>query len=405
MNENRLVPKIRQEIAYQILKFEEVEYIKLIDTQGFTDKQPMFPLFIMEIIQIANENVTENQLFEIIKTNFADYAQDVFNNVMEIIDALDEYGFMEGENFEILKSELAEYENSPIRPSVCSGSSFSENPEEADLDITSILNASSESSFDGLAIALAIPHIDFRLNDSHKAYSMAINSIKNTESPLYVIIGTSHFGNSDYFMFCDKHFETPFGLAETDIDLISTIKEKYPELTIDNKAHRDEHSIEYQVVLLKKALKHDFKILPILAGSVYDYIDNEKMPLENPQYLKMIQAIKESIYNKYPDAVILASGDMAHIGKRFNDDYPARQELDNLKIDDSELIKSLEKCDSSEFLKQIVASKDKWKICGTAPFYAMLNIANPEKGIFLDYQQWDDFMTESAVSYASIAYK
>ena len=53
---------------------------------------------------------------------------------------------------------------------------------------------------------------------------------------------------------------------------------------------------------------------------------------------------------------------------------------------------------------KIIATKDNRKVCGTAPFYALLKIANPEKGTFLDYNQWDDFMTESAVSYASICF-
>jgi AmmeMemoRadiSam system protein B len=397
------LPKIREEIGYQVLKYENAEYIKLVDKAGYTEKEPMFPLFIMEILQLANDGINQEQLMEILNSNFNEYAQDVYANVMDIIEALDEYGFMDTPNFDALKKELEDYDKASIRPSNCIGSSFSDIPEEAAKEIDEILNVSNEPSFSN-AKAIAVPHIDFRIKESFPAYSKAYNAIKDTNPGLFVVIGTAHHGNSDFFMFCDKHFETPFGLVETDLELMNEIKSKYPTLTIDNRAHREEHSIEYHAVLLKRLIIKDFKILPILAGSIYEFIDSGEQPTDNSSLNNQINIIKECVYAKYPNAVIIASGDLAHIGKRFGDDFAAREQLELIKTEDMDLIESLKNCNAEEYLGKIIATKDNRKVCGTAPFYALLKIANPEKGTFLDYNQWDDFMTESAVSYASICF-
>ena len=177
------------------------------------------------------------------------------------------------------------------------------------------------------------------------------------------------------------------------------------ELTIDDFAHKPEHSIELQAVLLKYYFgDRDFNILPILTGSLHEFIMNGNNPESNPRYNNFLDALKRAISDLGRKAVIISSVDFAHIGRKFGDDYDASPKLQDLKIEDKVLIDALNKTDKSAFLNKIKQDKDKYKICGTAPIYAMLHAFEPGNAKFLNYGQWEESDTNSAVSFASLAY-
>ena len=168
--------------------------------------------------------------------------------------------------------------------------------------------------------------IDFRIGSkAHRCYAAGYHSIRNTNADLFVILGTSHQGNSDYFMLTKKDFETPLGCAETDRDIIDMLASGLSyDLTIDDMAHRHEHSIEFQVVLLQHYFRNrSFRILPVLVGSFHNFIHDKTMPGSDGRLSEFISKLKGIIAEMGRKAVFIASADMAHIGRKFNDKFYA----------------------------------------------------------------------------------
>jgi AmmeMemoRadiSam system protein B len=252
-----------------------------------------------------------------------------------------------------------------------------------------------------------VPHIDFRIGEkAHRCYAAGYHAIRDTQADLFIILGTSHQGNSDYFMMTYKNFETPLGIANTDIDLIDEIKSQLSfELTIDDMAHRHEHSIEFQVVLLQHYFKNrNFKLLPILVGSFHNFISSGSTPQADERLTELIDIINKSIQANDRKVVFIASADMAHIGRKFHDNFDAEGEFPRLKEEDKLLLKYLESCDAESFFEAISAVRDKNKICGLSPAYSLLKICRPQYGKIIGYNIWNESETKSAVSFGSIAF-
>ncbi|OGU88775.1 MAG: AmmeMemoRadiSam system protein B [Ignavibacteria bacterium RIFOXYA2_FULL_35_10] len=223
---------------------------------------------------------------------------------------------------------------------------------------------------------------------------------------MFVIFGTAHYGNSDLFMLSRKDFATPLGIANTDNEIIDELITELPyKPSIDELTHRNEHSIELQVVLLQHIFAdRDFKILPILTGSFFNYINEKTNPANDEKFVQFITTLKSIIERKSRKAVYIASADFAHIGRKFDDKFDADTELAQLEKEDMQLIRNLENLDSESFFKQIVDCGDSRKICGLSPIYSLLKIAAPTKSQFLKYNQWNEIETKSAVTFASMSF-
>ena len=199
--------------------------------------------------------------------------------------------------------------------------------------------------------------------------------------------------------------ETPLGIVETDIELLNEISKSLEnKITIDDLAHRQEHSIEYQVVLSKyKFQNKQFKILPILIGSYNEFIYDGNIPLKNNKISELVDKLDTIIQNQGRKAIYIASVDFSHIGRKFDDDFDAVTMLETVKQKDYALIDSILQNNSNSFFENISNEKDKWKVCGTSPIFTLLNIVNSKENKFLGYRQWNELQTNSAVTFAGFA--
>ena len=110
------------------------------------------------------------------------------------------------------------------------------------------------------------PHIDFQRGGL--IYAQAYHALAKRKKPDTVLIfGVAHQGAEVPFITTRKHFETPFGVLETDQELVDQI---WAATDWDPRAnefvHRNEHSIEFQAVMLARLWGCDLKIVPILCG-------------------------------------------------------------------------------------------------------------------------------------------
>ncbi len=404
MTIDKILPKLRSDLNFELIEDNQDELIVLIDTEGFAYQPLTIPYGLIPVLQMIDGKISAKDFARSIKDKSGEDIDPVI--LANIVNNISLMGFMETpEYFEFLKS-MESYLESPTRPAVCAGRSYSDNAEELTRELGRLLNIIPKDGIESGATAIVVPHIDFMIgHDAHEAYASGYHALDG-DADLFVIFGTSHFGNSGDFMLTRKDYQSPLGVIKTDNELIDKLESKLGEkLNFDDKAHRVEHSIEFQALLIQhKFAGRDIKILPVLTGSFQGYMSNGKSPADDSGRKEFIAALCDSIKELKRKVIYIASADLSHIGRKFNDDFDAEQELEQLHGEDMSLIKRIESCDFDGFYGQIAGNDDKRKICGLSPIYSLIQAVRPSRGVLLKYHQWNETETKSAVSFASLAY-
>jgi AmmeMemoRadiSam system protein B len=406
INEDFLLPKLREDIAFELVDQEDEQQVILYDPNGYARQPIQIPFSIVPLLQMLDGTFKKSDIENVLKDANSDDIAEIIEPIFNLIYYLDHLGFLETENYYNLKNELDEYLHSPIRKPVCAGNTYSDNPEHLQSQIKAILNARKPDDIKPDADSIIVPHIDFRVGlGALKTYAAAYHAIKDKNPELVVIFGTSHYASSDYFMFTEKDFETPFGVVETDKDIINQLKTiSNGNIRFDELAHKNEHSIELQLVFLQYLFGDKFKILPILVGSFHNFVQTDTLPKDDEHFQELIRKLKDLVIQSGKKTVYIASVDFAHIGRKFGDDFDAAPELEILREEDKMLINHLINFEADEFFKKVAKNNDRRKICGLSPIYSVLQMNKFRESKFLEYNQWDETETKSAVSFASIAF-
>ena len=411
MHTNFIIPKLREDLTIDVVKENNQDLLLLVDPNGFAQQPVALPQSFLGILQLIDGNISLNEIIKKIKDNL-DYDIDPIV-LVDIISKLDKMNYLDSITFHINKFEIEYYKSLSVRPPVCSGNSYPSEPFELEVELDNILSSVNKDNIKPGAKNIIVPHIDFKIGKiSHEVYASAYHTIRDSLADLFVIFGTAHYKNSDLFMLSEKDFKTPLGVVQTDKNIINYLKEQLGnQITIDELAHRYEHSIELQLVLLQHIFKHrDFTILPILTGSFDGYVSQQQQPNTSDRFYHFITQLNKAIKHSGRKAVFIASGDLAHIGRKFEDNFDAEPILSDLENEDRELINLLTAFDSEGFFSKISEVNNKRKICGLSPIYSLIesmkidNNLSDMKAEFFKYHQWNEIETRSAVSFASIAY-
>ncbi len=405
MQNRKILPRLRRDLQLSLSNQEGMSFILMKDPLGIASEPIAIHYNFYLILNVLDSGVTIEEFTSIV-SDLKGFSDEI-GLILEQIHKLDNLYFLESVDFLLKKYEFEqEYLNQANRKMYCSGSSYPENKEEFLEFCESFFSFSNIEIKQKNAKAIIAPHIDFNLGElSQSVYANCYNSIEDTEFDTIVIFGTSHYAFSDYFMFTKKHFETPLGLVETDVDLLNEM-DKYFEnkITYDDLAHRPEHSIEYQVVLSKfKFQNRKFKILPILVGSYYDFIKNSSKPLQHNKISELVEKLDKFIKSSGRNPIYIASVDFSHIGRKFDDDFDAETMLETVFQKDKVLIDAIIDLNPDKFFECIADENDKWKVCGTSPIYTLMNTVNFNNIKLLDYKQWNESETKSAVTFAGFA--
>jgi AmmeMemoRadiSam system protein B len=325
---------------------------------------------------------------------------------LDIVNVLEEERFLDSVHFQHYKEQLdQEFNARTVRPMAHAGSSYPDDPEELRTMLDGFLATDTMTGDDRSApVAVIAPHIDFRVGGA--SYAPAYNRLRHSDADTFVIFGVSHQMSYDSFMISRKDFETPLGTIPTDREFIERFRANVPfELTRDEIAHRREHSIEFQAVFLRHIFPdREIRIVPILTGSLYEYVELGDGNARQDQRLTHLYDALESTANQLGRKVCyIAGADMCHVGKKFGDDFTARSILPDVQKFDLETLKHAACADADEFLRSIAQVSNKYRVCGVAPIYATLRASRAERGELLCYYQWDETERESAVTFASLA--
>ncbi len=255
--------------------------------------------------------------------------------------------------------------------------------------------------------AALVPHIDYGRGGRTFAYAFK-EVFERTAASLFVIIGTSHY-SANRFTLTRKHFETPLGVAQTDQAYVDRLVAHYGEGLFDDElqAHLPEHSIELEVVFLQYLYegRRPFRIVPLVVGSFRDSVLSGVPPVEFDDVGRMVEALRAAERETPEPICYLISGDLAHIGPKFQDPRPVSDvQLANSRRQDHALLEKAGAADPLGYFQVIAKEKDRRRICGLPPTYVVLEALRPSSGKVLHYDQYVHPKGHESVSFASVAF-
>jgi len=331
------------------------------------------------------------------------------DKINDLLARLDEALFLESEHFQKFAAQIeADFRARPTRPASHAGQSYEEG---AGAFVTvwqerlAAAHPPQDFALDSQRPALVVPHYD--MNAAAESYAAAYALLSETERPeVVVILGISHSGGATPFSLTRKPFETPFGALETDSHIIEQLVGAAPfDLFADEFLHRDEHSIEFQAVLLH-FLYHEGeppKIVPILCGG-YHRTDGELVDPAQPgpanDFLNLLQTALAADSRRVG---LIASADLSHIGARFGQPPPLTQaHLDMARRHDMALLEKAQKGEADGLYQLLAEEQDRYNVCGFPAIYALLRALPVKEGRLLNYRQAAGAQTQSCVSFGSV---
>jgi len=220
-----------------------------------------------------------------------------------------------------------------------------------------------------------------------------------------VVLGTGHQLFGDAVALTRKHYETPLGRVTCDTAFVDALAARLGDAAYHGElAHRDEHSIEFTALYLRHRLgDRPFSIVPVVCGGFHALVDDGRTPREDAAFEAFVRALRETLAARGGDTLVVAAVDLSHVGPRFGDsavDEHARHEVE--EVDRAALAAAL-RGDADGWFGAIAEQQDVTRICGFAPTYALLRVAEPGAGRLLAYQQSAE-PDSTVVSVAAIAW-
>ncbi len=403
-------PKLRHIEAFPT-ELEGQKLICLRDPENLSDQE----LFVSEetvyLLSHFDGTLSIADIQNSIKTKFGFVIKT--EEIMGLIKQLDDALFLESDKFNKYKIKLEkDFLNSSVREASHAGLSYPDTVDDLNTWFTTFFKNAEESvpfnPSTNRIKGLISPHIDFRRGGN--SYALAYRELANESSAdTFFIFGTSHYAQVENpFILTKKNFKTPFGVAETDCNIVNELTRHCDwDLFEGEISHRTEHSIEFQVAFLQYIFRNqrDIKIVPILCNSFYKLVKDGISPEQDVQITTFLSKVSKIISNNGDNAFIIAGADMAHVGTKFGDPDPVDDNiLAKIKERDHISLSHTEKMDAEGFYRSVEEEKDWRKICGLSPIYALLKTVNAGKGKLLDYDQALEPDTGSVVSYASVAF-
>ncbi|GIV54446.1 MAG: MEMO1 family protein [Candidatus Kapaibacterium sp.] len=391
-----LFPKLRAELS--IIYHADRGTISFEDPLGYVRPDLEFEHTFAALFEMFDGSHRIDQLLD--RIDHPTDSNQALQHLSALVQMLDEELILDSPSFARARQFL---ERDCIEP-VCAGKVYPDNPTELHAFIERILASSPARAYPQSAWAAFIPHIDYRVAAEHYAYPF--NAIRESTFDVVVHIGTSHYGWQDRFLLTTKDFQTPLGRLRTDTELVEALrKEVGLPLVRNDIAYQHEHALELHHVFLQHLFpERKYTVLPVLVTSFHDLVLSQSHPRTDAKFAAFTAALRQVVEQSGRTPIVLVSGDLAHIGRRFGDQWDAAPMLDQLRGEDYQVLDAIARGKSDALFQTIAATSDCRRICGFPPAMTFLEAFRPGTGIALDYGQWNDLPTKSAVSFGSVAW-
>ncbi|HLU38816.1 MAG TPA: AmmeMemoRadiSam system protein B [Planctomycetota bacterium] len=222
---------------------------------------------------------------------------------------------------------------------------------------------------------LVAPHID--LQRGADGYRAAYSWLGAREpADLYVIFGTGHKGPAAPVTGLLLDWDTPLGRVRSDLEFIERVHAHLgPIDPRDAFLHRDEHSIEFQVLMLAHLFGgRSFTVAGFLCGSLPS---EDGDPGSEAWLQDLLAAFRTAAQESGKRVCWIAGADLAHLGPWFGDPAPVDASLlSRLERDDRARLAHLGIPAPGAFHREVVCAGNPDRICGTTPMYLCAALAD-----------------------------
>jgi AmmeMemoRadiSam system protein B len=309
---------------------------------------------------------------------------------------------------------LQEFQTAPCRLPDLAGINYPADPDELGDMLQGYIDSvpDVEQQKDDRPIrGLVSPHIDYQRGGLVYAQVWARAAKAIREAEIAIIFGTDHLSGEDGLTLTRQHYATPWGGLPTAQHVVEALAQAIgSEVAFRNELHhRVEHSIELAAVwlhyLLGERRDSPCELVPILCGPFQRFVTGDDQPRQDATISTAMEALRAETASSR--TVVVAAGDLAHVGPAFGDSYP----IDfvgraRLTAADQQLMAAICAGDAEAFLHNVKEEQDRRRICGLPPIYLTLRYLDGAKGEIARYIQCPaDRRNTSLVSICGIVFK
>lgn len=381
-------PKLRNVIDIQRTIYQNEPVFVLQDNLKLTEAAILLPQYLGPLAVLCNGQRTVPEIKADLKREFDLNLSQV--DIENLVAQFDEALLLEGATFDQAKREAVKlYRAKPHRESSLAGVSYPANPAALKRQLKSYVDRVGQvkpSSADSRAIIS--PHIDYPRGGEvyAKVWTSATEAVRQAE--LVIVIGTDHKGSFGAVTLTPQHYATPLGVLPTELELVDKLAQVigYERAYTEEIHHRDEWSIELDLVWLQFIRGNKpVPIIPILAGSFRHFMLDEAEVEQDRHLTAFVEALREIMAQRR--TLIVASGDLAHLGPYFDTAPVDSAGFARMERDDTALLETLSQGSARQFLDFMHAGQHERNVCGLSPFWFTLSALEKSKGQLIAYDR------------------
>lgn len=371
------------------------------DPFQFSDVTLIIPPLLVELLEYFDGRREESDLREALYRLTGDLRS--LEAAEHLWESLRKAGFLEDEVYAGLReARQKQFAESPTCKASHAGLAYPAAPQELAATMGRYLDG-QPSGADHL-LGIAAPHVS--PEGGWQSYRAAYAGLRGDYADrVFVVLGTSHYGQAERFGLTRKAWETPWGQTLAEPDLVGELERAAPQAVVmEDYCFAIEHSIEFQIVFLQYLFGPRIRVLPILCGAFAHSIYEGGMPEDDEQVKRFIEALGEMAAREGRRLFWVLGVDMAHMGRRYGDPFRAVAhigEMQRVEARDLSRIDRIVASDAEGYWQLVRENRDDLKWCGASPFYTFLRVMPGIKGALARYEQWN-IDEASVVSFAGI---
>jgi AmmeMemoRadiSam system protein B len=365
------------------------QYFLLRDPLQLSDNTLLIPQPLAALLVFCDGKYTIKGMAQAFRAHYG-FAIDV-ETVEQLVAALDEVCLLDNpHSAAALADARAKYRAAPFRVPSVAGGGYPNDPELLYETLERYRRRAAEQAplsplTPTPTFGMLSPHIDYLRGGIVYAqvWERAAQAVQ--EADLVILFGTDHYG-SDPFTLTRQNYATPYGVLPTAITIVDQVAAVIGEKAAfaGELRHRGEHSLELVAVWLHHLRqRRPVEIVPILCGGFHRFYSNGDHPDRDTQIEAVLAALRKATAGRR--VVVVASGDLAHVGVAFGQDPLDNETLAIVHAADQELIRHMAAGDAASFYRAIHAIGDQHNVCGVAPIYLTLRLLGSVEGIPTGY--------------------
>ncbi len=325
--------------------------------------------------------------------------------VLDLVQSLDEAGYLATDAFYVMRARKENaFRAQHVRAPRLSGEAYPDSLDELRRYLSDFLSSAPKAAPAARPLAgLIAPHIDFERGRA--AYGAAYGRLSVEAKPeTALLFGVAHCGGETPFILTRKHFETPFGQLKTDQDCVSALEACSPwDPYASEMAHRLEHSLEFQAVMLGRLYGTDLRIAPVLCA--FPEPDVKRTSGEWDDIRGFLATCNQLVRQHEGRMLVIAAADLAHVGRCFGDETDITETVrEATRARDKSDLAHASALDGEAFLDAVLSDGNQRRVCGLGCIYAALKSLEgwATAGELLEYGQAPD-PADGMVSFAAMA--